>query len=319
MNILTKKYHLCIFFTFILFACNKTESRKKKTTDIEIDAKEVLINFVDINRHDMIKEGYADFRVFTRNNTTINTQIVEDKDNRIMYLAFRPIISHTPKEEKIITEDFKIYYKNKVITIVRSTFRLNSIQSTPYRKLLYYTNIENTNSNKTIKSPIRLLVNKGGRAYREEEEAKLFVIFNFPHVNMPETAPIDYKATIRSFMGQSVFPRQRGIFVTGNFQDSTQNVALAIEGLIHNYYDEKGILQEPYEIVYEITSQLLFENSTKHILKISNSGDCYNYKILACNFDGQPLQLKDVVHKASLGNEYILLTIDNNPPKPHYK
>lgn len=49
-------------------------------------------------------------------------------------------------------------------------------------------------------------------------------------------------------MGQNVKLFQKGLIMTGN-PDSTQNVTLAIEGIVQNYYDTEGMLQEPYDIV----------------------------------------------------------------------
>ena len=109
-------------------------------------------------------------------------------------------------------------------------------------------------------------------------------------------------------MRQCVKPIQKGLTVTGN-PDCTQNVALAIEGIVHNYYDVGGILQEPYDIVYEIVSQQLFGNHAKHILRVTNSGDCYSNKIQACSLDGQQLNLASVVAQNFFGGEYINLTI----------
>ena len=53
------------------------------------------------------------------------------------------------------------------------------------------------------------------------------------------TEIIDYNVSISGFMGQSITPIQKGLAVTGG-SDDTQYVILAIEGVVHNYYDAKG-------------------------------------------------------------------------------
>ena len=305
MKILSKAICLLILFTGILFACSKNEPCIEESTDIKVNDKEVLINFVDVNNHDMVKDGYADFHVIAQNATTIYTRLVENERNA--YIGFKPVISHVPRGENTIKENFKIYWKSKIMAIVQSTFRLDSGQFTSGHKLLYYINTENKVSNRIVESPIKLLV-KADRLYREEGQARFCVIFNFPSVKIQPTEAIDYHVEISDFMRQCVKPIQKGLTVTGN-PDCTQNVALAIEGIVHNYYDVGGILQEPYDIVYEIVSQQLFGNHAKHILRVTNSGDCYSNKIQACSLDGQQLNLASVVAQNFFGGEYINLTI----------
>lgn len=305
MRILRKGTWSLTLFICLLLSCNKDDSDIEESTNINVNAKEVLIDFVDINNHHLAKDGYANFHIVAGNDNIINTCLVESDGNA--YLEFKPALSLDSRGTNRIKEIYKVYWNYKIVAVVESTFRLDSMLLTGTHRLFYYTNTENKVSSRLAETPAKILVGEDN-SYREEGLAKFCVVFNFPSVKIQPTDVVDYHVTISGFMGQSVEPIQKGLIVTGN-HDCTQNVVLAIEGIVHNYYDVEGLLQEPYDIVYEIVSQQLFGNYKKHILRVTNSGDCYSNKIQACILDGQRLNLTSIVAQNSFGGEYINLTI----------
>jgi hypothetical protein len=271
-----------------------------------VNAKEVLIDFVDIYNYHLTKDRYAEFNVVVGNDKVVNTYLVEREGNT--FLGFKPVFPFDPKENNTIKLLSKVYLGSKAMAVVESTFRLDSVRLVGSERRLYYTNTENKVSSRPAESHVKLLVG-ADFSYREEGQARFCVVFNFPTAKVQPTDAVEYAVTISGFMGQNVKPFQKGLIMTGN-PDSTQNVTLAIEGIVHNYYDTEGMLQEPYDIVYEIVSLQLFGNNEKHVLKITNSGDCYSNKIQACSLDGQQLNLTSVVAQDSFGGEYINLTIE---------
>lgn len=305
MRILRKGTWSLTLFLCILLSCNKDDSDIKESTNINVNANEVLIDFVDINNHHLAKDGYANFYVVAGNDNIVNTCFVENEGKA--YLKFKPVLFLDSIEKNRKKEVYKVYWKNKIVAMIESTFRLDSMRLTDTHRLFYYTNTENKVSSRLANHPIKMLVGENS-SYREEELAKFCVVFNFPSVKIQPTEVVDYHVTISGFMGQSIGPIQKGLIVTGN-PDNTQNVVLAIEGIVHNYYDAEGLLQEPYDIVYEIVSQQLFGNHEKHILRVTNSGDCYSNRIQACILDGQRLNLTSIVAQKTFGGEYINLTI----------
>ena len=306
MRIMRKAPWSLILFICLLLSCNKDYSDKEESTCITVNAKEVLIDFVDIYNYHLTKDRYADFNVVVGNDKVVNTYLVEREGNT--FLGFKPVFPFDPKENNTIKLLSKVYLGSKAMAVVESTFRLDSVRLVGSERRLYYTNTENKVSSRPAESHVKLLVG-ADFSYREEGQARFCVVFNFPTAKVQPTDAVEYAVTISGFMGQNVKPFQKGLIMTGN-PDSTQNVTLAIEGIVHNYYDTEGMLQEPYDIVYEIVSLQLFGNNEKHVLKITNSGDCYSNKIQACSLDGQQLNLTSVVAQDSFGGEYINLTIE---------
>lgn len=306
MRIMRKAPWSLILFICLLLSCNKDDSDTEESTCIKVNAKEVLIDFVDIYNHHLTKDRYADFNVVVGNDRVVNTYLVESEGNT--FLGFKPVFPLNPKEDNTIKLLSMVYLGSKAMAVVESTFRLDSVRLVGSERRLYYTNTENKVSSRPAESHVKLLVG-ADFSYREEGQARFCVVFNFPTAKVQPTDAVEYAVTISGFMGQNVKPFQKGLIMTGN-PDSTQNVTLAIEGIVHNYYDTEGMLQEPYDIVYEIVSLQLFGNNEKHVLKITNSGDCYSNKIQACSLDGQQLNLTSVVAQDSFGGEYINLTIE---------
>ncbi len=306
MRIMRKAPWSLILSICLLLSCNKDYSDKEESTCITVNAKEVLIDFVDIYNYHLTKDRYAEFNVVVGNDKVVNTYLVEREGNT--FLGFKPVFPFDPKENNTIKLLSKVYLGSKAMAVVESTFRLDSVRLVGSERRLYYTNTENKVSSRPAESHVKLLVG-ADFSYREEGQARFCVVFNFPTAKVQPTDAVEYAVTISGFMGQNVKPFQKGLIMTGN-PDSTQNVTLAIEGIVHNYYDTEGMLQEPYDIVYEIVSLQLFGNNEKHVLKITNSGDCYSNKIQACSLDGQQLNLTSVVAQDSFGGEYINLTIE---------
>lgn len=306
MRIMKKAPWSLILSICLLLSCNKDYSDKEESTCITVNAKEVLIDFVDIYNYHLTKDRYAEFNVVVGNDKVVNTYLVEREGNT--FLGFKPVFPFDPKENNTIKLLSKVYLGSKAMAVVESTFRLDSVRLVGSERRLYYTNTENKVSSRPAESHVKLLVG-ADFSYREEGQARFCVVFNFPTAKVQPTDAVEYAVTISGFMGQNVKPFQKGLIMTGN-PDSTQNVTLAIEGIVHNYYDTEGMLQEPYDIVYEIVSLQLFGNNEKHVLKITNSGDCYSNKIQACSLDGQQLNLTSVVAQDSFGGEYINLTIE---------
>lgn len=306
MRIMRKAPWSLILSICLLLSCNKDYSDKEESTCITVNAKEVLIDFVDIYNYHLTKDRYAEFNVVVGNDKVVNTYLVEREGNT--FLGFKPEFPFDPKENNTIKLLSKVYLGSKAMAVVESTFRLDSVRLVGSERRLYYTNTENKVSSRPAESHVKLLVG-ADFSYREEGQARFCVVFNFPTAKVQPTDAVEYAVTISGFMGQNVKPFQKGLIMTGN-PDSTQNVTLAIEGIVHNYYDTEGMLQEPYDIVYEIVSLQLFGNNEKHVLKITNSGDCYSNKIQACSLDGQQLNLTSVVAQDSFGGEYINLTIE---------
>ena len=301
-----KTWRISLFaLVLLLLSCDKEQQIGESILHLNVNAKEVLIDIVDIENHHLAKDRYTDFQIVANNDSIINAYLVESNGNT--YLGFKPVLPLESGGADTIKLFSRVYLGRETVTVVESTFRLDSVHSTSSYSSLYYTNTENSVFCRPAETPVRLLVGTEG-AYREEGQAKFCVVFNFPSVEIPYIYSVDYSVTISGFMGQNVEPIQRGLMVTDNL-DGTQNVALAIEGTMHNYYDAEGTLQEPYNITYELVSRHLFGNSERHILQITNSGDCSANKIQACSFDGQKLNLDSVVAKNSFGGEYIYLSL----------
>lgn len=288
-----------------LLSCNKDDDKKVDTVSVNVENKEVLIDVVDIYNRHLVGDRFADFNV-VGNGNVVDTYLVERDGNT--YLGFKPTIPIDFGEKDIINSLSKVYMGSEEIAVVESTFKLDTVKITSEGKAFYYTNTENNVSSRPADTPIRLLVGSGF-SYREEGRGKFCVVFDFPKTKMQSTETIDYNVSISGFMGQSITPIQKGLAVTDGAGD-TQQVTLAIEGVVHNYYDAKGTLQEPYDIVYEISSLQLFGNDEKHIVKVTTSGDCNSNKIRACCLDGQQLNLTTVVEKDFFGREYVNLTIE---------
>ena len=297
-----------IIFYCILLSCDKNNSDIEENTHLKVSTKEVLIDFVDIDNCHLAKTDSSQFKIISENGSTINTYLLEKDGNA--YLTFKPTLHLKPEDcnKEEIKQHAKINCGDKEIAVVESIFKLDSVRSINKCSILYYTNIENRISCRTIESPVKMLIGKAG-SYREEESAKISVLFHFPSTKISTTEQVDYNVTISGFMGQSIKPSQKGLFVTANSSNST-NVALTIDGIIHNYYDVYGTLQEPYDIVYKISSKQLFGDKETHVLRITNSGDCNHNKIIACNFDGKQLNLSSIVDHTSFGEEYIHLIIE---------
>lgn len=308
MRIMRKVTWLFSLFICLLFSCNKEDSDIEESRYINVNAKEVLIDIVDIYNCHLVKDRYADFQVVAGNGNIVNTYLVESDGNT--YLGFKPVLLIDSQGANMDTIKLfsKVYLGCETIAVVESMFRLDSVHSMGSYSSLYYTNTENKVSCQLAESPVRLLVGADG-SYREEGQAKFCVVFNFPSAKIQPTDLVDYSVTISGFMGQNIEPIQKGLMVVGS-SNSTQSVVLAIEGIVHNYYDVKGRLQEPYDIVYEIVSPQLFGNSEKQILQVTNSGDCYSNRIQACSLNGQQLDLITVVAQNFFGGEYINLTIE---------
>lgn len=299
-----KKTWSLIFCIIMLLSCNKEYSDMEVSTSIVIKAEEVQIDLVDTNNSHLAKDRFNDFHIVAEN-SKIGTYLVEREGKEL--LAFKPILPFDSSETDYKTTLSFVYMGSEVVAVIESAFRLDSVRLKGDNKTLYYTNTENKVSSRLAESPVKLLVGTGF-SYREEGQSKLCVTLNFPPAKFQATESIDYCVTINGFMGQRVMPIQKGLIVTEN-SDGTQNVVLAIEGVIHNYYNAEGILQEPYDIVLEITSMQLFGDDDKHILRVTNSGDCYSNKIVTCSFDGQQLDLASVVVHNSFGGEYINLKL----------
>lgn len=290
----------------LLCACNTNEADRTEVTYIDKGAKEVLLDIVNTDNHRLVEDEVADFRVVVENNHEIKPYLAEKEGNA--YLGFKPALPIDATERETIKSTAKVYWGTKVVAVVESTFKKDSVRLTGNHKILYYSNLQNNISGRAADAPVRLLATADG-IYREEEQAKFSVVFHFPSVKMQPVESVDYHVAISGFKGQSIRPIQKALIVAGN-PDDTQNVTLAIDGVVHDYYDSEGTLQEPYEIVYEIAGRQLFGNDEKHILKITNSGSCHNNKISACSFDGKQLNPAAVTAKNTLGGEYIRLTIE---------
>ena len=295
---------LLIYCISMLLSCNKEYSDIEVSTNTIIEAEEIQIDFVDINNRHLAKERFNDFHIVA-GSKKIDTYLVEREGKEL--LAFKPVLPFDSNETDTKIISSFVYMGSEVVAVIESAFRLDSMRLKANNKTLYYTNTENKVSSRVAESPVKLLVGTGF-SYREEGLSKLCVTLNFPSAKFQASESIDYCVTINGFMGQRVMPIQKGLIVTEN-SDDTQNVVLAIEGDIHNYYNAEGMLQEPYDSVFEIASVQLFRDDDKHILKVTNSGDCYSNKIMKCNFDGQQLDLDSVVVHNSFGGEYINLKL----------
>lgn len=304
MRILRNTTWLLILFINFLLSCNNDDAMLEDPACVNVKAKEVLIDFVDIYNHHLGKDRYDNFSVVS-NDSIVNTYLVEEDGNT--YLGFKPVLPLDLRGANIIKHLSKVYLDGEAIAVVESTFRLDSVRSTGKSRMFFYTNTENNVLSRPAEPHVRLLVGEG-ISYREEGQARFCVVFNFPKAKVQPTDTLDYGVKISGFLGQTIKPIQKGVIMTGN-PDNSQSVTLAIEGIVHNYYDAEGKLQESYDIIYEIVSLQLFGNKKKHIIKVTNSGDCYSNKIQACSFDGQQLNLASVVAKHSFGGEYINLTI----------
>ena len=301
---------LLVMVALAFSSCVRDEHQEEKASPlVNMNSAEVLMDFVDRDGRNMLESGSDDFRIMLDNDSVLKPAIVQ-KDG-MKYLGFKPVITEEicEKENTYALNAFsKIYWKDKVVAEIESSFRLDSVCSVAGASTLYYTNVWNKAFHRPIDTPVRVLIGESG-SYREEGQAKFCVVYNFPSVGVLPTYSVDYQVNIWGFEGQAVKPIQKAIVMTGN-PDGTQQVMLAIEGRVHNYYDLDGRLQTPNRLTYEMTSQQLYDNNESHLLGITNSGDCYSNKILECSLDGRSLSLDSVVAKNSFGGEYINLTIE---------
>ena len=288
-----------------LLSCNKDTPSLEKAIRINVNSKEILFDFIDINNHHVAENRYSEFCVVDEHNNMLATALM--KEHSKVYFMFKPTVSTGTKGTNIIKKISYINKRHKIVAVVESSFKLDSVVVANDSKTYYYTNTENKVFNRLVESPVKILVGED-RAYREEGRTKFCVMFNFLSAKVQSTEEIDYNITIKGFMGKKIQPIQRGLVISDNPTD-VQEVGLAIDGFIHNYYNAEGILQEPYEIVYEIVSEQLFGNGEKHFLRVVCSGDCYHNKIKACSFDGRKLHLDSIIAYDSFGVEYINLTI----------
>lgn len=305
MIILKKDTWLLLLLVCLLFSCNKEDTNIEEPTNISVNAKEVLIEIVDTCNHHLAKDKCASFHIIAENEDRIESLVIEN--NGKTYLKFIPLLSEKTKGEDIVTKNYKVYKGSKMVAKVKSEFQLDSVRSTGFQKIFYYTNSANKVNNQPMDAPAKILIGANG-AYREYGASKFCVVFNFLSVKAQSTEVVDYHVTIRGFMGQNIVPIQKGLIAAEN-PDGTQKIVLAVEGIIHNYYNTDGVLYEPWDINYEIVSRQLFKDNERHTLKVTNLGDCYSYKIQSCSFDGQYLNLASIVRKNSFGGEYIHLTI----------
>lgn len=291
-----------MLMSFILFSCNYEMSDIEGTASTIGNTKELLIEFVDVNNCHIVKDKYSDFRIVDEEGNIIKTILVEDTGK--FYLGFKPSIL---ANKETLRNSFRVYKGHNIVATIESSFRLDSVRLVGSRKTLYYTNTENKIFNRPTLFPTRVLVCQDG-SYKEEGQAKFCVVFNFPSAKIQATEAVNYDVAISGFMGKSLVPNQKGLIVAAG-SAGRQCVTLAIESTICNYYEQDGTLQDSYNIIYEITSKQLFNNSEKHILKITRTGDCYDNKIQACSLDGRQLNLDSARAYDSFGREYLNITI----------
>lgn len=295
-------------FAFLLLSCDNGGPDADIEEYASVKAKEVVIDFVDINSRHLAKDGHDSFLVKAGNGMVVDNYLIGNGGDAC--LGFKPVLPSDSKGAEQIENISTVYMGDKAVAEVESTFMLDSVRSVRGQRVYYYTNTENHVAGLPVDSPVRMLVTADG-AYREEGQAKFCITFNFPHVDIQPTEDVDYHVTINGFMGQSIAPAQRGLMVTEDPDGNNwPNVVLAVEGRVCNHYNAEGALQEPYDIVYELASRQLFGKDGKHILRVTTSGDCHSNKILACSFDGQRLDPASVVVRNLWGGEDIALTIE---------
>lgn len=305
MRILSKASWSLALLAGLLLSCSQDDD-DKITTDAQVKAQEVRMEFVDGDNHDLVKDDLASFRVFTADGMPANTHSVAD--NRNHYLAFTPALPTDSIGKDSVNMTYQVQMGNKAVAEVACTFRLDSVRQAFGNKRYYYSTTERS-YNRGVNGPVKVLVGDK-RTYREEGDNRIYVVFHFPASKLQSTEDLDYHVTIKGFMGQTITPSQRVLAEGEGANDSTIAIVLGIDGQIHNYYDESGRLQEPYDITYEINSQQLFGNDRSHTVRMTLSGNCDKYKILSCSLDGQPLNLATVINKDMFGREYPLLTFE---------
>lgn len=305
MRFLIKKSWSLVTLACLLLSCSQDDD-DKFTTDAQVKAQEVKMDFVDMGNRDLVKNDFPNFRVITRNGFPANTHSIIE--NGKYHLGFTPTLPTDSIGKDSVKMTYLVKWEDKTVADVACTFRLDSVRLALGNKRYYYSTKEKSYS-RDVSGPVKVLVGEDHN-YREDGSNKIYVVFYFPNARLQSTEGVDYDVTIKGFMGQNITPNQR-YFAEGNGDtDSTTAVVLGIDGQIHNYYDENGRLQEPYEVTYEIKSLQLFGNNEKHLVKITNSGDCDHNKIMACSLDGHELDLNSVIKKDMFGREYIQLTFE---------
>lgn len=305
MRILSKATWSLAMLAGLLLSCSQDED-DKISTDAQVKAQEVRMKFTDGANHDLVKDDFANFRVNTTNGIPANTHFIVENGN--YYLGFTPALPTDSIGKDSVKMIYHVHMESETVADVACTFRLDSIRQAIGNKRYYYSTTEKS-YNRDINGPVKVLVSEDHN-YREEGSDKIYVVFYFPNARLQSTEEMDYNVTIKGFMGQNIIPNQRYFAEGDGDTDSTTAVVIGIDGQIHNYYDENGRLQEPYEVTYEIKSPQLFGDNEKHLVKITNSGDCEHNKIMACSLDGCGLDLDSVVKKDMFGREYIQLTFE---------
>ncbi len=292
MRFLNKMSWSVALFTSLLLSCSQDDD--KYTMDAQVKAQEVKMGFVDMDNRDLVKNDFSDFRVITRNGLPANTHSIVENGN--YYLGFTPTLPTDSIGKDSVKMTYLVSWRNKTVADVSCTFRLDSVRLAFGNKRYYYSTKEKSYG-RDVSGPVKVLVGED-HYYREEGSNKIYVVFYFPNARLQSTEGVDYNVTIKGFMGQNITPNQRYFAEGEGDTDSTTAVVLGIDGQIHNYYDENGLLQEPYG------------NEEKHLVKIKNSGDCDHNKIMACSLDGRELNLNSVIKKDMFGREYIQLTFE---------
>lgn len=312
-SMIRKLNRTCLLLVMVataFFSCVQDERREEKASPlVYMNSTEILMEFVDRDGHNLLSDGSDDFHIALDNDSIVKPALVR-KDSK-QYLGFRPVITGTIMDGEnayALSALSKVYWKDKLVTEIESSFRLDSVCSVAGTSSLYYTNVWNKSFHRPVDTPVRVLVGDSG-PYREEGQTKFCVVYNFPSVGVLPTEIVDYHVNIWGFEGMALKPFQKAVIMTGN-PDGTQQVMLAIEGDVHNYYDMNGRLQTPNRITYEMVSPQLYDNNESHLLGITNSGDCYNNKVLECSLDGRSLDLDSVVAQNSFGGEYVNLIIE---------
>lgn len=305
MRILSKATWSLAALTCLLLSCSQDDDGKL-TTDAQVKAQEVRMEFADGANHDLVKDDFANFRVITTNGIPANTHLVIENGN--YYLGFTPALPTDSIGKDSVKMTYQVHMGNKMVAEVACIFQLDSVRQAFSNKRYYYSATERS-YNRAVTGPVKVMVSEN-MCYREEGDSKVYVVFHFPTAKLQSTEGVDYHVKITGFMGQAITPNQRVLAEGEGANDSTIAIVLGIDGQIHNYYDENGQLQEPYDVTYEITSRQLFGNDNSHMVKMTLSGNCDNYKILSCSLDGQPIDLAKVINKDMFGREYPLLTFE---------
>lgn len=305
LSILSKASWALAALACLLLSCSQDDD-DKFTTDAQVKVQEVRMDFVDMDDRDLVKDDFANFRVITRNGISANTHLIVDHGK--YHLGFTPALPTDSIGKDSVKMTYLVHWGNKTVADVACTFRLDSIRLAFGNKRYYYSTTEKSYG-RYVNNPVKIRVGED-QHYREEGSGKIYVVFYFPNSRLQSTEGVDYDVTIKGFMGQYITPNQRLLAEGEGETEGTTAIALGIDGLTHNYYDENGLLQEPYEVTYEIKSLQLFGNNEKRLVKITNSGDCAHNKIKACSLDGRELDLGLVVKKDMFGGEYIQLTFE---------